>query len=589
MSKPWGGIGAWAAEAERAEAEEKERQISYAANSQTGESQSFPSLKEAATAKPKKKKTTMTLSEFTVGTYVGPGGARRDLSSESKGLTTEEMLRLPTGPKERSPEEMEVGRLGGGFRSYGTSGSGPGRTRERNDSGDGSWGGGRRSYGGFDDERRTPSSRVSDYDQPSRADEVDNWAMGKKSLPSMDSGRQNRYDSLGSGGRGGGGGSRADEIDNWATGKKSLPVRSSSNFGSGFQDSPQERPRLVLNPPSSDLAQNEPVKSTRPSPFGAARPREEILAEKGLDWRKQESEIENKKTSRPTSSHSSRPPSAHSNRPESPAPQVAEGATKSRPKVNPFGDAKPREVLLEAQGKDWRKIDSELEHRRVDRPETEEEKLLKEEIDNLKKELEKEATSNANGESLQGAGGEQASLNELILSRERELELLIRELDDKVRFGQKNTERSGSGAGRFGSFPTRSPSQTDLVEEPRNMEFMDRPRSRGADVWTRTGDDRRAFQGGRERGFLANNDRDRLATILCRHGTFAFYVPGKHYTWRPRWNSYFDLGSMDIHAAVSPCARRIQSSWGYACCLMDSKSSILAHDIGSPNFLLTTE
>jgi len=40
---------------------------------------------------------------------------------------------------------------------------------------------------------------------------------------------------------------------------------------------------------------------------------------------------------------------------------------KPRPKVNPFGDAKPREVLLEEQGKDWRKIDSELEHRRVDR------------------------------------------------------------------------------------------------------------------------------------------------------------------------------------------------------------------------------
>ena len=40
---------------------------------------------------------------------------------------------------------------------------------------------------------------------------------------------------------------------------------------------------------------------------------------------------------------------------------------KSRPKVNPFGDAKPREVLLEEQGKDWRKLDRELEHRGVDR------------------------------------------------------------------------------------------------------------------------------------------------------------------------------------------------------------------------------
>lgn len=40
---------------------------------------------------------------------------------------------------------------------------------------------------------------------------------------------------------------------------------------------------------------------------------------------------------------------------------------KPKPKVNPFGDAKPREVLLEEKGLDWKKIDLELEHRRVDR------------------------------------------------------------------------------------------------------------------------------------------------------------------------------------------------------------------------------
>lgn len=40
---------------------------------------------------------------------------------------------------------------------------------------------------------------------------------------------------------------------------------------------------------------------------------------------------------------------------------------KSRPKVNPFGDAKPREAVLGERGMDWRKIDLELEHRSVDR------------------------------------------------------------------------------------------------------------------------------------------------------------------------------------------------------------------------------
>ncbi|OVA20576.1 Plant specific eukaryotic initiation factor 4B [Macleaya cordata] len=519
MSKPWGGgIGAWAEEAEL-------------------EPQSFPSLKEAAAAKPKKKKTPMPISQFISGTYVGPGGARRDSSMESKGLTTDEMLRLPTGPKERSAEEMEYGRLGGGFKSYGTR-SGPpgGRMRDRGDDSEGSWGGGgggggRRSYGGFDDERRAPQPRASEYDQPSRADEVDNWAMGKKPLPSMDSGRHDlsgrndRYSSLG-------GGSRADEVDNWAVGKKPLPARTTS-FGSGFRDSTgpepdrwsrggppppprdvdrSERPRIVLDPPRVEGSLNEPAKLTRPSPFAAARPREEVLAAKGLDWRKLDSEIETKKTSRPTSAHSSRPTSSHSSRPQSPATQVVEVAPKPRPKVNPFGDAKPREVLLQEQGKDWRKMDFELEHRGVDRPETDEEKMLKEEINNLKKELEKEDAINVNGESLDGgSGADKTSLHEIIQSREKDLELLIRELDDKVRFGQKAaTERPGSGAGRVIGYPERPPSQSGRSEDSRNMEFMDRPRSRGTgDVWTRPVDDRRAFQGGRERGFLGNRDMDR--------------------------------------------------------------------------------
>ena len=136
-----------------------------------------------------------------------------------------------------------------------------------------------------------------------------------------------------------------------------------------------ERPRIVLNPPKRDptaAASTPPaeVARNRPSPFGAARPREDVLAEKGVDWRKFENEIE-QKTSRPNSSHSSRPNSAHSSRPGSPGSQVSavgsEGAPRARPKVNPFGDAKPRELVLQEKGKDWRKIDLELEHRAINR------------------------------------------------------------------------------------------------------------------------------------------------------------------------------------------------------------------------------
>lgn len=401
MSKsPWGNIGAWAAEAERAEQEEREEAAKAAAEAAAarasappssaggggggggGDSQNFPSLRDSvSTAKQSKKKTKMSLQEFTMQ------GSSSFGSAPSHRLTPEEMLRLPTGPKERAPgDEMQYGsRLGGGFSNYGTRAGGPppSRIRDRDgDGGDGSWGGSRRSYGGFEDDRRRgpPSSRGPEYDQTSRADEVDNWATMKKALPSLNSGsggpgRPNRYASLGGGS---GGASRADEVDNWATTKKPIPppAARSSSFGSGFRDSRpeperwtrdgnQERQRLVLDLPEGEGA----VKVNKPNPFGAARPREEVLAEKGLDWKKLDSEIEAKKVvSRPGSSHSSRPGSSQSSRSESQALQVAvEGAVKPRPKVNPFGDAKPREVLLEEKGLDWRKIDLDLEHRSVER------------------------------------------------------------------------------------------------------------------------------------------------------------------------------------------------------------------------------
>lgn len=143
------------------------------------------------------------------------------------------------------------------------------------------------------------------------------------------------------------------------------------------------------------------------------------------------------------------------------------------------------------------------------RPETEEEKMLKEEINHLK-ELMKEADVNANGESVPGAAEEFSTLCEQILTKERELEMLTCDLDSKVRFGQRASDRPGSGAGRIASIPDRPPSQSSMPEEPRNMEFMERPRSRGSDVWTRSGDDRKSFQSGRG-GFFSNQDMDRYA------------------------------------------------------------------------------
>ncbi|XP_033133757.1 eukaryotic translation initiation factor 4B2 isoform X3 [Brassica rapa] len=520
MSKPWGGIGAsWADEAERAD----EEQAATAADEQ-----SFPSLKEAATSTKSKKKKKMTLSEFTKGAGSG-----------SVGMTREQMIQLPTGPRQRSEDEMQRGGIGGGFSSYGGGRSG-GMSRGGDDS-NGSWGGGgggRRGYGGFDDDQRG-SSRVSEFPQVSRADEVDDWGKGKKSVAAFDQGRQGRYGGLGSGGGGGsyggggggggsygggGGLSKADEIDNWGAGKSHSSLTKSSTFGSGPEPDrwargvssggvQEERRRLVLEPRKvvvgdSGVSETQTdVKTSKPSPFGAARPREQVLAEKGLDWKKVDSDIEAKKGSSQTSAHSSRPSSSQSNRSESLASN--NNVEKPRPKVNPFGDAKPREVLLEEQGKDWRKMDSELEHRSVDRPETEEERLLKEEIEELRKKLEKGAAIAPESKETQQESSDSDNHN-LLREKEKDLELLIRELDDKVRFRPRAAERPGSGAGRTGSnYGERPHSRGGSVDESRSVESsMERPRSRGAGG----GDDRRNFQGSKERGFFSNRKFDRSST-----------------------------------------------------------------------------
>ena len=119
-----------------------------------------------------------------------------------------------------------------------------------------------------------------------------------------------------------------------------------------------------------------------------------------------------------------------------------------------------------------------------------------------------------NSESVQECSGTQPSLHDIVLQKERELELLIRNLDDKVRFGQKAIDRPGSGAGRpgsgagrAGSFLERVPSHSGSFEDSRNVEFMDRPRSHGkGDAWARPSDDRRGFQGSRERGFQGSRE-----------------------------------------------------------------------------------
>ena len=133
---------------------------------------------------------------------------------------------------------------------------------------------------------------------------------------------------------------------------------------------------------------------------------------------------------------------------------------------------------------------------------------MKEQIEHLKTELEK--ATKVNQEPQQVSVDDLPSLREMINEKERELEILVRDLDDKVRFGPKAIERPGSGAGRSPGFSERPPSRPGSFDESRSMEFMDRPRSRGKpDIWARPADEQRSFQGGRERGFLGSRDFDR--------------------------------------------------------------------------------
>ncbi|KAJ7547814.1 hypothetical protein O6H91_08G105200 [Diphasiastrum complanatum] len=471
MVKPWGEIGAWAEEAERADEEAKE--LAEAAAAAAGREEGFPILgelvvttsvgKQQQHGKKKKAQKTISLSELLVGKNVGPGGAGKGRqASDSRG----------------SEEERQHGGRAGGFRAYGEGfkdGMAEGGGRDHNRGGfdqnrqaggyrtdrDGNAGG----YGGqmdrdgesassradesrdwgaskkhmpwqagqhYGDERR--GNRANDQELPSRADEVDNWSslkkfvisqgLDRKALPPHSEERKGGFEE----GAGPRIVSRADEAGSWGAGKKFVSgeregtdlVHKSGGMPQVDESRPVERPRLILLPRSqivdasvpsaipsketpvgkgSEILESDPSMpdiqlpkpKPRSNPFGAARPREEILAEKGQDWRKFEAELENRereiRNSLPSTPdgapqrwtrlplkyephgqgrENSRPSSSHSSRPQTPDLSAQLG-TKSRAKVNPFGDAKPREILLEEKGKDWRRIDFELEHRSVER------------------------------------------------------------------------------------------------------------------------------------------------------------------------------------------------------------------------------
>ncbi|XP_058090966.1 eukaryotic translation initiation factor 4B3-like isoform X2 [Magnolia sinica] len=351
----WGKPGAWALDSEEQEAKDhilqeqqlKDRENELFLDSSESTQQplaDFPSLAAAVTTKPSKKKKSqpVSLSEFTIGKQVTHGSGKTTSSLLTKGLTPDEQLLLPTGPRQRTAEELErsSSRIGGAFNSYSSSGprryptedqaprrnntinSGPSRADEIDD-----WGASKKSAPPPSFDRR---DRGGFFDSQSRADESDSWVSTKSHAP-VPEGRR-----AGSGGfegfkdRKGGfdifhkegtnGGADSDSwgrkreegsgSDSWgkkreegsgsdAWGKKREEGSGSDAWGKRREEGSGGRPRLNLQPRTLPVTNGDPQqgpgKSKGSNPFGAARPREEVLAEKGQDWKIIDEQLESMK------------------------------------------------------------------------------------------------------------------------------------------------------------------------------------------------------------------------------------------------------------------------------------------------------
>ncbi|XP_073045900.1 eukaryotic translation initiation factor 4B3-like [Primulina eburnea] len=321
----WAKPGAWALDSEENEADllnqHKQDSAPVKGYSNVVELVDYPSLDTAVSTKTKKKKPqTLSLQEFT--TYGGP----KPPAAQSKGLTPDELMVLPTGPRERSTEENDRNRLGGGFRSYGRG--------DRDDQ--------PRRLGSF--------SRESNREfTPSRADEIDNWGAGKKL--SVNNGFERRE-------RGGffeDSQSRADEVDNWTSKKSFVPSepRKYDRRGSFGPDS-------INGGADSDnwVKRKEEEGRKTGGSFDSLRERRGVFESNGADsesWGRDRGGVTNGSGGRPRLNLQPR------------TLPVGEGQKSDigsvvKPKgSNPFGEARPREEVLKEKGQDWKGIEEKLD------------------------------------------------------------------------------------------------------------------------------------------------------------------------------------------------------------------------------------
>ncbi|KAL9370721.1 hypothetical protein Peur_035861 [Populus x canadensis] len=314
VSSPWSKPGAWALDAEEHEAElqqehENSQQVSTFAAQPLGGVAEFPSLAAAAATKQPKKKKNQTLSLAEFSNY-----------SPAKSSHEPDLFNLPTRPRERSAEELDRARLGGGFKSYGLS------YRNGGEESNSRWG------GGGNGNSRVSNRESSKEFAPSRADEIDDWSKTKKSPAGNVYERRERergssfFDSQ----------SKADESASWVSNKTTNDgprrfvgannggferrgsydtlSRERHGFSGGAADSDNwgrkkdesfnsgsvgERPKLKLQPRTLPVSDgNGAVEKPKGSnPFGDARPREEVLKEKGMDYKEIDEKLDSVKIS----------------------------------------------------------------------------------------------------------------------------------------------------------------------------------------------------------------------------------------------------------------------------------------------------
>ncbi|XP_071716058.1 eukaryotic translation initiation factor 4B3-like isoform X2 [Rutidosis leptorrhynchoides] len=345
VTSPWGKPGAWALDSEEHEDELKQQQQPQPQPPTPAvPSSDFPDLMTAATTKTKKKKgQTLSLGEFVTGK-----ANNSNTYKPNTGLTTEDMLMLPTGPRQRTAEEMDRTRLGNGFRSYGGGG-------DRSNSESSRWGQGRSNGNGDDDGRRPSREPLG----PSRADETDDWGAAKKSTGFE---RRER-----SGGFFEGSNSRADDSDSWASNKTGFKVEGRRG-GSGFDRERRVGMGFESNgeaDSSDNWGRKKDVEVRKFGGGGTGSAFDSLRDRRGGGggggdsdadvWGRKREEVVGGGGSRPKLNLQPRKVAVVG---EVETVKVTKGA-------NPFGDARPREEVLKEKGEDWKEIDEKLEAMKV--------------------------------------------------------------------------------------------------------------------------------------------------------------------------------------------------------------------------------